>query len=69
MRFRLHAATSAKAKLPPGTILGHELAGVVEQIGAGVTGFERGDRVVVMSYWLAANAPVVAPASASNATR
>jgi (R,R)-butanediol dehydrogenase / meso-butanediol dehydrogenase / diacetyl reductase len=46
----LHAATSAKAKLPAGTIMGHELAGAVDQIGAGVTGFERGDPVVVMSY-------------------
>jgi (R,R)-butanediol dehydrogenase/meso-butanediol dehydrogenase/diacetyl reductase len=46
----LHAATSAKAKLPPGTVMGHELAGVVEQVGTGVGGFERGDPVVVMSY-------------------
>jgi len=46
----LHAATSAKAKLPPGTIMGHELAGVVDQIGPDVNGFERGDPVVVMSY-------------------
>jgi len=46
----LHAATSAKAKLPPGTIMGHEVAGVVDQIGTGVRGFERGDPVVVMSY-------------------
>jgi (R,R)-butanediol dehydrogenase/meso-butanediol dehydrogenase/diacetyl reductase len=46
----LHAATSAKAKLPAGTIMGHELAGVVDQIGADVTGFEVGDPVVVMSY-------------------
>jgi (R,R)-butanediol dehydrogenase/meso-butanediol dehydrogenase/diacetyl reductase len=46
----LHAATSAKAKLPAGTIMGHELAGVIEQVGAGVRGFERRDPVVVMSY-------------------
>jgi (R,R)-butanediol dehydrogenase/meso-butanediol dehydrogenase/diacetyl reductase len=46
----LHAATSPKAKLPPGTIMGHELAGIVDQIGAGVAGFEPGDPVVVMSY-------------------
>src|SRR3984957_20953912 len=46
----LHAATSPKAKLPPGSILGHELAGVVDRIGAGVTGFEPGGPVVVMSY-------------------
>lgn len=46
----LHAATTPKAKLPPGTIMGHELAGVVEQTGVGVRGLERGDPVVVMSY-------------------
>ena len=46
----IHAATTATAKLPPGTIMGHELAGVVEQIGAGAGEFERGDPVVVMSY-------------------
>src|ERR1700720_1096849 len=46
----LHAATSAKARLPPGTVMGHELAGVVEQVGTGVSGIERGDPVVVMSY-------------------
>ena len=46
----LHAATTAKAQLPAGTVMGHEVAGVVEEIGAGVSGFERGDAVVVMSY-------------------
>src|ERR1700693_5074124 len=46
----LHAATSAQAKLPSGTIMGHELAVVIDQIGEGVRGFERGDPVVVMSY-------------------
>ncbi len=46
----IHAATSATAKLPPGTIMGHELAGVVEEIGTRADGFERGDPVVVMSY-------------------
>ena len=30
--------------------MGHEIAGVVDRIGAGVIGFEPGDRVVVMSY-------------------
>jgi (R,R)-butanediol dehydrogenase/meso-butanediol dehydrogenase/diacetyl reductase len=46
----LHAATSAKSKLPTGTVMGHELAGEIEQIGPGVSGFERGEPVVVMSY-------------------
>ncbi len=46
----LHAATSAKANLALGTVMGHELAGVVDRIGPNVNGFEPGDPVVVMSY-------------------
>lgn len=33
--------------VPPGTVLGHEVVGTVEALGAGVTGFATGDRVVV----------------------
>jgi (R,R)-butanediol dehydrogenase / meso-butanediol dehydrogenase / diacetyl reductase len=36
--------------MPPGTIMGHEFSGVIDEIGEGVSGFERGDPVVVMSY-------------------
>jgi len=37
-----------KAEYPvrDGLIVGHELVGVVEEIGPGVTGYERGDRVI-----------------------
>jgi L-iditol 2-dehydrogenase len=31
-------------------VLGHEIAGVVEQLGSGVVGFERGDRVVATHH-------------------
>jgi alcohol dehydrogenase len=31
----------------PGLIVGHEPVGVIEAVGPGVTGFERGDRVIV----------------------
>lgn len=31
----------------PGTVLGHEIVGIVESLGDGVTGFSPGDRVVV----------------------
>ena len=46
----LHAATNGDSKLPPGTIMGHEFAGLVEEVGAGVTGFATGDPVAAMSY-------------------
>jgi len=46
----LHAAASRSVKMPSGTIMGHEFAGVVEQVGEGVNGFARGDAVAVMSY-------------------
>jgi len=46
----LHAAGSANVKLPPGTIMGHEFAGIVAQTGDGVSGFAPGDAVAVMSY-------------------
>ena len=37
-----------KAEYPvrDGLIIGHELVGVVEEVGPGVTGYERGDRVI-----------------------
>ncbi|HLW70548.1 MAG TPA: alcohol dehydrogenase catalytic domain-containing protein [Candidatus Binataceae bacterium] len=45
----LHAAGSQKLKLPAGTIMGHEFAGVIDEVGAGVTGFSAGDAVAGMS--------------------
>src|SRR5437764_11496980 len=39
-----------KGKVPtvkPGTILGHEGVGVVEQVGPGVRNFKRGDHVII----------------------
>jgi L-iditol 2-dehydrogenase len=40
--FKIHYGT-----VSPGTVLGHEVVGTVEALGAGVTGFAQGDRVVV----------------------
>ena len=31
----------------PGLVIGHEPVGVIEELGAGVTGYEIGDRVLV----------------------
>ena len=36
---------------PTDTTLGHEIAGEIVEIGAGVTGWRRGDRVVVHPCW------------------
>jgi len=46
----LHASDSRNIKMPPGTIMGHEFAGEVTQVGDGVDGFAPGDPVVAMSY-------------------
>ena len=46
----LHASGANGVKMPLGTIMGHEFSGVIDEIGKGVSGFERGDPVVVMSY-------------------
>jgi (R,R)-butanediol dehydrogenase / meso-butanediol dehydrogenase / diacetyl reductase len=45
----LHAAKYGYGMLP-GTIMGHEFSAVVDEVGAGVSGFAPGDPVVVMSY-------------------
>ncbi len=46
----LHASDSRNIKMPPGTIMGHEFAGEVAQVGDRVDGFAPGDPVVAMSY-------------------
>mgnify|MGYP001174420139 FL=1 len=43
--FKLEAASQ-----PPGTVLGHEVVGIVERCGAEVEGFNPGDRVVVAHH-------------------
>ncbi len=39
-----------KRSVPSGTVLGHEVAGIVAETGAGVTKFQKGDRVVVAHH-------------------
>jgi L-iditol 2-dehydrogenase len=36
--------------VPPGTVLGHEVAGTVEELGEGVEGFQVGERIVVAHH-------------------
>ena len=45
----LHFVRGTFAGMEPGTILGHEAVGVVEELGPMVRNFEVGDRVVVVS--------------------
>jgi threonine dehydrogenase-like Zn-dependent dehydrogenase len=45
----LHMIRGSMPGMVPGTILGHEGVGVVEEFGPGVRNFHRGDRVVIAS--------------------
>jgi threonine dehydrogenase-like Zn-dependent dehydrogenase len=45
----LHFVRGTVAGMKPGTILGHEGVGVVEQLGTDVRDFDTGDRVVICS--------------------
>jgi threonine dehydrogenase-like Zn-dependent dehydrogenase len=45
----VHAYTSG-AIYQPGTVMGHECSGTVVEIGANISGFEVGDRVVVKPF-------------------
>jgi threonine dehydrogenase-like Zn-dependent dehydrogenase len=45
----LHMVRGTMAGMKPGTILGHEAVGVVEEVGTAVRNFKKGDRVVIGS--------------------
>jgi len=46
---KIHAGTAAHARHPPPAILGIDLAGIVESVGAGVDAFRPGDEVYGMT--------------------
>jgi alcohol dehydrogenase len=43
----LHILKGDVPEVRPGTVLGHEAVGIVEEIGSGVTNLRKGDRVLV----------------------
>ncbi|HEU5233365.1 MAG TPA: alcohol dehydrogenase catalytic domain-containing protein, partial [Terriglobales bacterium] len=45
----LHMVRGTMAGMKPGTILGHEGVGIVEEVGSAVRNFKPGDRVVIPS--------------------
>jgi threonine dehydrogenase-like Zn-dependent dehydrogenase len=45
----LHMVRGTMAMMEPGTILGHEGVGIIEEVGPGVRNLEEGDRVVIPS--------------------
>lgn len=47
----VHIRRATDSRTPDGTILGHEIAGEVADLGAGVLGWSVGDRVVVHPCW------------------
>lgn len=47
----LHIRSASDSRTPDGTTLGHEIAGVVEELGAGVIQWRVGERVVVHPCW------------------
>jgi len=45
----LHLIRGTMAGMQPGTVIGHEGVGVIEELGSAVRGFSKGERVVVCS--------------------
>jgi len=56
----LHAAGSSTLKMPVDTIMGHEFAGVIEEVGDGVSGFTRGDAIASMAFVACGQCPMCA---------
>jgi len=60
----LHLLHGSVVEMEKGDILGHEFCGIVDDMGAGVKGLKKGDRVVA-SFQIACGS--VCPSLASNA--
>ena len=46
----LHILKGDVATCQPGTVLGHEGVGVIDTVGAGVTSFKPGDKVLMNAF-------------------
>ncbi len=64
----LHTVRGTLPGMSPGTILGHEGVGIVEQVGSGVRNLSPGDRVVIPSTSVAEIVPTAVPATTPSAT-
>jgi (R,R)-butanediol dehydrogenase/meso-butanediol dehydrogenase/diacetyl reductase len=53
----LHAARHPVARLPAGTVMGHEFSGEVAALGRGVEGWHEGERVVSLPYMVCGACP------------
>lgn len=47
----VHVRAAKEAMIPPGVILGHEIAGTIEQVADDVEGYGVGDEVIVHPVW------------------
>ena len=47
----IHILRDNSYPIKPPVILGHEVAGIIEEVGSGVTGWNKGDKVVSETYY------------------
>ena len=57
----LHFVRGTVPHMVPGTVLGHEGVGIVEEVGKGVRNLRKGDRVVIPSTIACGSSHTVAP--------
>jgi threonine dehydrogenase-like Zn-dependent dehydrogenase len=64
----LHMIRDTMPGMQPGTVLGHEGVGIVEEVGPDMRNFARGDRVVIASTIACGACPTAGMAITHNAT-